>query len=174
MRHVILVCVCVCVCVCGWVWHNFLCNTTRSFEWRDSFVCLARLSFICVIQLIHTCVWHRDDTPHGVLQCVAVCCSASHVTHTNEWRDSFVCLARLLHMCDTTHSYVCLTPRRHATSCVFVRVCVCVCVCWSHDYIWTTSLGESIPQCTTFSARTHSPVEGVIFVHTTTTCDMTP
>ena len=55
---------------------NLYADTTHSYAWHDS--------FMCVTWLIHMC----DVIPSYV------------------WHDLFICVTWLIHMCDMTHSYV--------------------------------------------------------------------
>jgi len=76
-----------------------VCDTTQSFVWYDSLICVTLLAHMC--DITHLCVWHDSLT-----------WKKKWLTHTCDftnsyvWHDSLAYVAWPTRMCDMTHSYV--------------------------------------------------------------------
>ena len=110
--------------------HIHTCDTTRSYEWHDSFTCVAWLVHMCDMTRSHvwhdsfrcvTCLIHTRDMIHlrlsmsGSWQVLPeawlICGCKWHMRHDSFACDSFTCVTWPIHMwliqmCDMTHSYV--------------------------------------------------------------------
>ena len=73
-----------------------MCDTTYSYVWHDSFICVTWLIHMC--DLIHSCVWH------DLFICVTWLIHMCDMTHSHVWRDSFICVTWLIHMCHMTYA----------------------------------------------------------------------
>jgi len=142
------------------MWQSFICFADMT---HDSFVCAWHDWFICVKRLIHVCAMtnlaqvealgvHNSGMPHPyvwfdsasmcVIRLIYLSTHVWHytiVTHSRVWHDSYMCMTRLIRMCDMTHtcvwhdSYACVTWLIHV--CDMIRD-TCVCVTWSFNRGW--------------------------------------
>ena len=113
------------------VWHDSfrcvtwlipMCDMTHSNVWHDSFRYVTRLIHMC--DMPHPRAWHDSSTSlmqlvhaeamYPYARLVLPICK-TWLLYTNVWHDSFICVPRLIHMCDTTHpcarhdSFTCAT-----------------------------------------------------------------
>ena len=128
-------------------WLLRVCDMAPSCEWHDSFV--------CVTWLLH--VWHDDNLYTVACERHSRCAFHTYTwdtSHTRQshvmrmqadqtrafvcvWRDSFMCVTWLIHVCDVTHSCV----WRDSFMCVTYLSCRCV-MClihlrdMPHSHVW--------------------------------------
>jgi len=123
-------------------WLIHMCDVTHSYVYLDSFI--YSTWFIHVwhdspmhgLWLIYMCVltnflYGRRDSRIGHSAEVVLVCAVTHsymwaLTHSRVWRDSFVCVPWLIHMCDMTLSYAWYD----SFICVTWLIHIYICVCW--------------------------------------------
>jgi len=126
-----------------------MCNTTSSYVWHDSSMCVTWPIHMC--DTTHSYVWHDSsmcvtwlihtdaacDTSKGVVGHVWHDSSKCGMTHSYAWHGSFVCVTRLIRMRDMTHPCVCrdsFIQMQHVTpSKVSLDMCVTRLIHMWHD-----------------------------------------
>jgi len=113
-------------------WIIDMCDMTHSCAWLDSFMSVTWLTHVC--DMTHSCMWHDslicvwyEALIHDALILTFVTSVMSHSTRNIcvplacVWHDSLICVTWLIHVCDMTHSYVCIMNYSYTTH-SFIRL----------------------------------------------------
>jgi len=85
----------------AWLMHMW--DLISSCAWHDSFICLTWPMYMWHEQTgQRTPPWHYTELLDKVTRLIYTC----GVTALHVWRDSYICVPWLIHMCDVTHFYV--------------------------------------------------------------------